>query len=549
MIIGIGRNVQFVKIKIVYQNKIQGQLDKQILKYIIQSGKKIRIPRGTKFARTCNSRNMLPSHKITYMNCNGRGNYKIYAGALDSVIILETKKELVFSDLTDISFILGCQIKAGKERDRGLFSSCCKIPDIISICRELRIDGIINFDSIDNVRDEDFVDDREHDIGYTLPYRYKKYIEEDMRNFRCSPSFTDRRIEYTYPEFVIVDHNASNPRSTKMKIHSTISYSNFYNNERYYSRNFYDFRLSRFDSNTIRSRGSQYIGLGTLPMIHNSNTNYRHIDDFFNHLSHFMTEQIRSQPNIEKDRELARKLLEWKSNPSIYRSLSEEEQKHINKYRGVLYGSEGMSPDEYGTRRLSEDEIERQARNMEQQMSNQIGLRETKRHEQLDAGLSDYWGDNYTQDSSGHNVFRSSQREIAAARAAEDGYQDQQYSQRSYQDPQREIAAADQDQQYSQRGYQDPQRGYQDPQRGYQDQQYSQRGYQDPQRGYQDPQRGYQDPQRGYQDPQRGYQDPQRGYQDPQRGYQDPQYSQRARDVIAAATAQQQQSSSGTGWS
>ena len=90
------------------------------------------------------------------MNCNGRGNYKIAGSKLDSVAIITTTKTLKFVDLTVISFILGGQIKAG-QNGRGIFSSCCRTPDIIKVCEALNIDGIINIDSVDNVQDSDFV--------------------------------------------------------------------------------------------------------------------------------------------------------------------------------------------------------------------------------------------------------------------------------------------------------------------------------------------------------------------------------------------------------
>jgi len=291
------------QIQTVYQGKIERRFDKQVLEFMIRfTGdilkKIVTFPTGTGFVRTCNSKNPLPNPKVTFMNCNARGNYKIAGSSIDSVMAIETTKPLRFADLTFISFILGCQIKSGKGDERGLFSSCCRIPDILEVCRKLNIDGIINFDSVDNVVASDFTKDKKLVVlKETLPHTYAKYIEQDMRELRATPSYNPESgaREYTYPEFVIVDH------SSKIKRVGMLGFREFYSNEKRYAHNFNSYTLTRFDpSNSSLNRGSIRIGLSTLPLILELGPNKEIISRFVDGLGKFIASQVRG-PITDKE--------------------------------------------------------------------------------------------------------------------------------------------------------------------------------------------------------------------------------------------------------
>ena len=284
------------QIHTVYNNpKIKGALDKQVLEYMITFSKKhnkiITCRKDTRFIRTANSKKVFPHKDITFMNCNGRGNYKISGSKIDSVAIINTIKELEFADLTFISFLLGCQIKAGQGGNRGIFSSCCRSPDIKKICHKLGVDGIINLDSVDNVLDTDFV--KTPVIGDTLPQKYKKYIDQDIVENRCSLSYNpDTDItECTYPEFIIVDY------SDKIT-YDMMSFNDFYTSEAIYSKNYNDYKLEPYNKivDTLKKRGARYIGLPTLPFITaDPKTNRTLIEEFYTELMEFLTAKLKDK--------------------------------------------------------------------------------------------------------------------------------------------------------------------------------------------------------------------------------------------------------------
>ena len=284
------------QIHTVYNNpKIKASLDKQILEFMVNFSKKhkkfIIFPKGTNFVRTANSRNVFPHKDITFMNCNGRGNYKISGSKIDSVAIIETTKELKFADLTFISFLLGCQIKAGQGGNRGIFSSCCRSADIKKICNKLGIDGIVNLDSVDNVLDTDFV--KTPILGDTLPKEYKKYVDQDILENRSSLSYNPHTniIECTYPEFIIVDY------SSKIT-YGMMSFNDFYSNKKIYSTNYNSYTLEPYNKNpdTLKKRGSRYIELSTLPFITaEPPTNRKLIGEFHTELILFLTEKLKDK--------------------------------------------------------------------------------------------------------------------------------------------------------------------------------------------------------------------------------------------------------------
>ena len=246
-------------------------LDKIILEFIIIFSIRsldayVKIPKDWEFVRTANSRNPLPgdfkSDTLTFMNANARGNFEIPGSHIDSVIILKAKKDLKFVDLTKLSFIFGSQIKQGFKDSRGFFASCCKTPDIIDICKKLKIDGIINFDSIDSSKNTHFSD--VPDYINKLPINYNK-IYEDCETKLAAPTQFDERglniIEAVYPEFVIVNHGLIFNRETgefnqkkdaKLEVRYMMEFSEFYRNRELYLKNGNLYKLSLPDIDTCK---------------------------------------------------------------------------------------------------------------------------------------------------------------------------------------------------------------------------------------------------------------------------------------------------------
>ena len=196
-------------------------INKQILRFMIQFSidkldGKITIPAGQIFIRTVNKSRPFPNKYVTFMNCNSRGNYKISGSNVDSVLPVKTKQELKFVDLTRLCFLVGTTLKAGREQNRGLFSSCCKTRDMVEVCRELSIDGIINFDIADHVTQNDFVDS--HTLKQTLPKKYFDVVKKDIIDYRAITSvvnmtvddegnITHKDLVILYPEFILIDYD------------------------------------------------------------------------------------------------------------------------------------------------------------------------------------------------------------------------------------------------------------------------------------------------------------------------------------------------------
>ena len=121
---------------------------------------------GTIFTRTCRYRGGgggvcgvdLDGH-TTFTNLTTLGNLMISnpRSVNDSVLFLRAKRDVKFLDLNIISQLFGAQVKSGVrpssrlggDNSRGIFSGCCRIPEMPAFCRRFGVMGVIQTDSAD----------------------------------------------------------------------------------------------------------------------------------------------------------------------------------------------------------------------------------------------------------------------------------------------------------------------------------------------------------------------------------------------------------------
>ncbi len=311
------------KLDLLGTEEQRDMFDRQILKFLILfSGNNLRaletINQGTRFVRTVNERRPLPNPNLTFMNANARGNLNIPGSSINGVVEFTTTKALRVMDLTKLAYLLGSQIKAGRDDTRGVFSSCCKTKDIIAVCNELGIDGIIGFDSVDSVDRSMFVGKNvlaENWLGKkTLPESYFRWVRDDSFENRAVKIEGEGGTRYCYPEFTFVNIGLGNNLKAlrkkrgkkqvepKMEKTGQLNLYDFYSNVEYYARNFNDFSLPKpkMSANQRRQaspwrKHDEFKSLKTFPMMTNEDENVAILKKFVDELTRVIPEHTQDE--------------------------------------------------------------------------------------------------------------------------------------------------------------------------------------------------------------------------------------------------------------
>tara|TARA_B110000261_G_C13081937_1_gene356292 strand:- start:728 stop:2665 length:1938 start_codon:yes stop_codon:yes gene_type:complete len=260
---------------------------KALCLFCINNGYIQEMPAGTQFCRTINEKNHWGGKGITFMNCNGRGNWNISGSCLTHVGVVELIKDCMYIDMTYLCFILGAIIKEGGGQ-RGLFSACCEyhiVKTVINILNKMGypVDGFIFFDSVDNI-EKDLLDGDKvivHGKGddKALPNSYTQYFEADVQNRICviAQEPFSKQIEYSYPEFITVGSENSPGVEEKIKMVGMIPIDNFYKGEGLpdgspnFLTNFNDYIIPEVDygkgSETLISRAAYELKFSSYPYL------------------------------------------------------------------------------------------------------------------------------------------------------------------------------------------------------------------------------------------------------------------------------------------
>ena len=310
------------KLDLLGTEEQKDMFDKQILKFLIlfsrnNLGALTTIEQGTPFVRTVNKHRPIPNKNLIFMNANARGNLNIPGSRINGVVEFTTTKPLRVMDLTKLAYLLGSQIKAGRDDTRGVFSSCCKTKDIIAVCNELGIDGIIGFDSVDSVDRSMFVGKNvsENSLGKkTLPESYFRWVRDDSFKNRAVKIEGEEGTHYCYPEFTFVNIGLGNNLKAlrkkrgkkqvepKMKKTGQLNLYEFYSNEKYYAANFNGFSLPepKMSANHRRRaspwrKHDEFKSLKTFPMMANEDETVAILEKFVDELTREIPEHTQDE--------------------------------------------------------------------------------------------------------------------------------------------------------------------------------------------------------------------------------------------------------------